>query len=269
MWPSSEDPAPNGIIGVSCRAQVRTTVTQSSTLSGNTTASGGAGGWKDESVPWRRRMSSPVWTRSAPSASRSSSMQLAWIVVMWRGSSRQTPPPVPARDLDPRAHARRSAWSGSRRRGSGGRGGRCPRRSSSGSMETTLPRRLTWSYHCSPAKTVSATRGSLRRCSSRARELVHVHEDPPVLPEVPGGDGVRPAVGPQRPDDRRVRPREERGQVVGDRRLGHRVLPTRGATAARARGAHAGSYPRTPSGTSRAPAGAARPGRRSRPARPA
>src|SRR5919199_67736 len=34
--------------------------------------------------------------------------------------------------------------------------------------------------------------------------LVHVHQHAPVLPEVPGGDGVRRAVGLQRGDDRGV-----------------------------------------------------------------
>ena len=77
MWPSSDEPAPNGTIGVSWRMHVRTISRHSSTVSGNTTASGNAGGWNEESVPWRRRMSSPVWTRSAPSAAVSSSMQLA------------------------------------------------------------------------------------------------------------------------------------------------------------------------------------------------
>ena len=44
MWPSSDEPAPKGIIGVPCRAQVRTITTASSTVSGKATASGGAGG---------------------------------------------------------------------------------------------------------------------------------------------------------------------------------------------------------------------------------
>jgi hypothetical protein len=49
--PSSDVPAPNGTSGVRRRAHARTTPAASSTLSGHTTMSGGAGGWKDSSVP--------------------------------------------------------------------------------------------------------------------------------------------------------------------------------------------------------------------------
>ena len=40
---------------------------------------------------------------------------------------------------------------------------------SSGSIAVTRPRRLTWRYQSSVSSTVNDTRGSARRCSSRAR----------------------------------------------------------------------------------------------------
>src|SRR5712692_294699 len=75
-WPSSEVPTPNGIIGVLWRRHRSTMSRTSSVDSGNTTASGGAYGKYDSSLPWCSRTPREVVTRS-PSSARISSNSAA------------------------------------------------------------------------------------------------------------------------------------------------------------------------------------------------
>uniref|UniRef100_K3WJY5 Uncharacterized protein n=1 Tax=Globisporangium ultimum (strain ATCC 200006 / CBS 805.95 / DAOM BR144) TaxID=431595 RepID=K3WJY5_GLOUD len=51
MWPSSDEPAPNGMTGVRAAAQILITFDTSSVDCTNATASGGATAWYDSSVP--------------------------------------------------------------------------------------------------------------------------------------------------------------------------------------------------------------------------
>lgn len=52
IWPSIDEPAPNGITGVLDAAQILITSATSSVDSTNATASGGAAAWYDSSRPW-------------------------------------------------------------------------------------------------------------------------------------------------------------------------------------------------------------------------
>jgi hypothetical protein len=68
MWPSSDEPVPNGITGTACAAQARTIAATSSVERGNATASGGAGANDDSSRPCRSSADGDVDSRSSSSA---------------------------------------------------------------------------------------------------------------------------------------------------------------------------------------------------------
>ena len=88
-------------------------------------------------------------------------------------------------------------------------------------METIRPMSDTWLYHES---TPSAVQRDARVAAHEAKAkpaLVHVEEDAGAVPVVPGRDGVRGAVGPQRRDDGRVRPPQELVDLRRERQPRH------------------------------------------------
>ena len=81
-WPSSEVPVPKGMTGVRCAAHILTMLATSSPDTGNATASGGYGLWKDSSRPCAARTSGAIDKRS-PNSAHSSSVVASQDVAIW------------------------------------------------------------------------------------------------------------------------------------------------------------------------------------------